>query len=210
MPRPTGAYALGGPGSVFGWIGGRNLDILHLLFPNNAGESVQPEDNVCFIPRCFTFPLLRNLTEYFLLCDLVNGIVVLLLCFLITVGMIVTKVLWCWLNPCFASVTPLHMHANSGMLFQIFHFWQFLSWRRYWVGIYNGFFEESFQVVKLKWCAIIYVASDLVALYTIPKLLKSTMSPPLLCMFARTVSSVCVRWACFMECSAHSHCQWML
>lgn len=157
------------------------LDLLHLLFPNDAGESVGPGDNFCFVPRRFTFPPLRNLlpspTEYFLPDDLVDAIsCLLLLCLLVTVGMIVTKALWCWLDPQFASITPSHKQwyvvANMSKAF----FLAILAIsRRYWVGTYSGFFEDNFQMVEMKRCALIYVSTDLIALFMVPKLPRSTI-----------------------------------
>lgn len=155
------------------------LDYLALLFPNK-GPNITGH-NVCFVQQRFHIPALRSLlpdpTDFFTPDDIVDAIACLiLLCSVITAGMIACKFIWERLDPSFASITPTHKKwyvvANlSKALFLA----MLASSHRYWIGTYNLYFHDQFQVLETKRCGVIYVATDVVALYMVPKLPRSTM-----------------------------------
>ena len=155
------------------------LDALHLIFPNKGRNSTGR--NVCFVPRLIEFPLLRNLlpdsTELFVPDHLVDSCVVLfVLCTLVTVGLILTKFIWERVDSKFASITPSHKkwYVVANMSKAFFLACMALS-SRYWIGAYLGFFLDEFQTVELKRCGMLYIATDIVALYMVPKLPLSTV-----------------------------------
>ena len=155
------------------------LDAVHLLFPNK-GRNVTGS-NVCFVPKTFGLPLLENLlppaNKYFTPDELVDGVMALaVLCLVITVGMIVSKTVWSLLDPQFALIHPPHKqwyvvaNLSKALFLGIFCFSS-----RYWIGAYREFYLDEFQMVELKRCMMVYVATDVVALYLVPKLPKSTI-----------------------------------
>ena len=155
------------------------LDVLHLLFPNKGRNTTGR--NVCFVPKLIGFPPLRNLlpdsTGLFAPDHLVDSSVVLFcLCTLVTVGLILAKFIWEKLDSRFATITPAHKKwyvvANISKAFFLACM-AFSS--RYWIGAYLGFFRDEFQTVELKRCGMLYLTTDVVALYMVPKLPRSTI-----------------------------------
>lgn len=155
------------------------LDYLSLLFPNKGPNTTG--NNVCFVQQRFHVPALKALlpapTDYFTPDDFIDGVVCFtLLCGIITIGMIVCKFLWEHLDPSFASINPAHKKwyvvAN---LSKAFFLGLMASSHRYWLGTYNLYFYDQFQVLEAKRCGVIYVATDAVALYMVPKLPRSTV-----------------------------------
>ncbi len=155
------------------------LDTLHLLFPNQGRDTVG--DNVCFIPRHFTFSPLRNLlpnqTDFFTPDDFVDCCVALFyMCILVTVGMIIVKFVWEKIDSRFAGITPNHKKwyvvAN---LFKAFFLGCMAFSSRYWIGSYNGLVFDSFAGLEVKRTGMLYLVTDLVALYMVPKLPTSTI-----------------------------------
>ena len=154
------------------------LDVLHLLFPNKGPNVVG--DNVCFVPRPFQFPLLKGLLPegggLFTPDDLVDAIVSLvLLCVLVTVGLVVVKCVWEFLDPQFRSITPSHKrwYVVANMSKAFFLFCMCIS-TRYWIGGYKCHHDDDCQLTELKRCMMLYIATDTVALYMVPKLPFST------------------------------------
>ena len=155
------------------------LDVLHLMFPNKGRNSTGK--NVCFVPKLIEFPPLRNLLPdsagLFVPDHFVDSCVVLFtLCTLVTVGLVLAKFIWEILDPRFASITPPHKKwyvvANMSKAF----FLACLAFSsRYWIGAYMGFFLDEFQTVELKRCGMLYLTTDVVALYMVPKLPRSTV-----------------------------------
>ena len=155
------------------------LDYLALLFPNK-GSNISGS-NVCFVQQAFKIPALRKLlpdpTDYFTPDDVVDSVACFaVLCVLITLGMIACKLIWERLDGNFAAINPPHKKwyvvANlSKALFLAI----LASSHRYWLGTYNFYFYDHFQVLELKRCGVIYIATDAVALYMVPKLPRSTV-----------------------------------
>ena len=154
------------------------LDAIHLLFPNKGPNVVG--DNVCFAPRPFHVPLLTSLLpeggDLFTPHDLVDAVVSLtLLCILVAVGLVVAKHLWELLDPQFRAITPEHKkwYVVANMSKAFFLLCMTFS-TRFWIGAYKCFVEDDCQMTELKRCMMIYVATDTVALFMVPKLPTST------------------------------------
>ena len=163
------------------------LDYLSLLFPNH-GANVSG-DNVCFVQQRFHIPTLSRLlpdsTSFFTPDDFIDGLACFsILCVLITTGMILCKCLWEWLDPCFAGINPPHKkwyvvaNLSKALFLGIM-----ASSHRYWLGTYRLYYYDEFQVLEVKRCGVIYVATDAVALYMVPKLPRSTVIHHLSTMF---------------------------
>ena len=155
------------------------LDVLHLMFPNKGRNSTGR--NVCFVPKLIEFAPLRNLlpdsTGLFQADHLVDSSVILFtLCALVTIGLILAKFIWERVDPSFASIMPSHKkwYVVANMSKAFFLACMALS-SRYWIGAYLGFFLDEFQTVELKRCGMLYLTTDVVALYMVPKLPLSTI-----------------------------------
>ena len=155
------------------------LDVLYMLFPNHGRDSTAT--NVCFVPRHFKFPAVENLlpprTEQFVPEDLVDSLIFLpLLCIVVTVAMVVTKAAWDYFDPVFAAVKPAHKKwyivAN---LYKAFFLAVLATSHRFWVRNYLAFILDEFNCLPVKRCAMVYVVTDVVALYMVPKLPRSTI-----------------------------------
>lgn len=155
------------------------LDYLCLLFPNQ-GPNITG-NNVCFVHQPFQIlPLRRLLPDpngYFTPDDLVDCLACFtLLCGIITVGMITCKYVWEWLDPRFATIDPPHKkwYVVANLTKALF-LGILASSHRYWLGTYRLYYYDQFQVSEVKMCGVIYVATDAVALYMVPKLPRSTV-----------------------------------
>ena len=155
------------------------IDFLQLLFPNEGCEQVG--ENVCFVPRHFQFQTLLNLLPApslnYLPDDLVDAIISLvILSVLTTIGMIVAKAIWNALDSRFSTIEPPHKQwyvvANISKAFFL-AVMAFSS--RYWIGSYKSFYLDEFQMVELKRLGMMYITTDLVSLYMVPKLPRSTI-----------------------------------
>lgn len=154
------------------------LDYFSLLFPNK-GANISG-DNVCFVQERFKLPalimLLPDPTNSFTPDDFVDGLACfILLCSIVTLGMIICKCLWEQLDANFAAINPPHKKwyvvANLSKAFLLA---LIACSHRCWFGTYN-MFHDHFQILEVKRCAVIYVATDAVALYMVPKLPRSTV-----------------------------------
>ena len=155
------------------------LDVLHLMFPNK-GRNLTGR-NVCFVPRLIEFPPLHNMlpnaTELFVPDHLVDSCVILIaLCVLVTLVLILSKLIWERFDSRFASISPSHKkwYVVANLSKSFFLACMALS-SRYWIGVYSGFFLDKFQTVELKRCGMLYIVTDIVALYMVPKLPRSTI-----------------------------------
>ena len=155
------------------------LDVIHLLFPNEGPTALS--DNVCFVPRPFHVPFLSNLLpeggDLFTPHDLVDAVVSLtLLCVLVAIGLAVVRQVWVWLDPQFGAIAPSHKQwyvvANMSKAFFLFCL-TFSS--RFWIGSHKCHMYDECQLTELKRCMMIYVATDTVALFMVPKLPTSTV-----------------------------------
>lgn len=155
------------------------LDYLSLLFPNRGPNTTG--NNVCFVQQRFQLPFLRRLLPdsngYFTPDDFIDGLACFaLLCAVITAGMAVCKYVWEWVDPHFANINPPHKkwyvvaNLSKALFLGIM-----ASSHRYWLGTYKLYYHDQFQVLEVKRCGVIYVATDAVALFMVPKLPRSTV-----------------------------------
>lgn len=153
------------------------LDALYLLFKNKGRNATG--FNVCFPAERFKFHPLRNLlpdqTDSFTPDDFVDSLVCLFIsCIVVTFGIFAGKFIWERIDPQFASITPTHKKwyvvAN---LSKSFFLGCMCLTSRYWVGTYYGYIYDNLDI-NAKRCGMLYVATDLVALFMVPKLPFST------------------------------------
>lgn len=154
------------------------LDVLFLLFKNKGRNAT--EFNVCFPAERFKFHPLRSLlpdqTDSFTPDDFVDCLVCLFIsCIVVVLGIVAVKSIWDRIDPQFASIMPSHKKwyvvANLSKSF-ILGCMTLTS--RYWVGTYYGYIYDNLDVINVKCCGMLYVATDLVALFMVPKLPFST------------------------------------
>ena len=155
------------------------LDILHLLFSNKGLDAVG--DNVCFDPRHMELPYvleyLPNKTHLFSPDDLVDGMTaLLLLSVIVTIALVVAKKIWEAIDPNFQSITPSHKkwYVVANISKSFFLGCLALS-TKFWYGAYKAHILDDIQVIELKRCMAVYITTDLVALYMVPKLPVSTI-----------------------------------
>lgn len=155
------------------------LDYISLLFPNK-GPNITG-NNVCFVQQHFKIPALRMLlpdrTDMFTPDDFIDcQVCLLLICGVITLGMIICKLLWEYIDPNFAAINPPHKkwyvvaNLSKALLLATM-----ACSHRYWLGTYKFYFYDQFQVLEIKRCGVVYVATDAVALFMVPKLPRSTV-----------------------------------
>lgn len=155
------------------------LDYLSLLFPNE-GPNISG-NNVCFVQQRFQISPFRSFlpdsSDYFTPDDLIDGVACLVvLCVVITVGMTLCKFVWEYVDSSFAAINPPHKkwyvvaNLSKALFLGIL-----ASSHRYWLGTYRLYYYDQFQALEVKRCGVIYVATDVVALYMVPKLPRSTV-----------------------------------
>ena len=158
------------------------LDIIHsALFP--YGPPLGDEINLCKAPRYYSFPTLEQILPpsdgIFVVEDFIDGVVCLLVCIvLLTVAMYLVHVIWDKIDEKFSSINPSHKKwyvvANLSKAFLLGV--QALSFR-YWWAVYITYIKLGRHVyrLELKKCAVLYIVTDVVALYMLPKLPRSTI-----------------------------------
>lgn len=109
--------------------------------------------------------------------DLVDSAICLArLCAAVTVGFLVLKFVWDYIDPKFRSISPAHKKwyvvAN---LFKASFLASIALSPRVWTGAYGGYVHDIFAGIELKRCGILYIATDVVSLYMVPKLPLSTV-----------------------------------
>ncbi len=155
------------------------VDALFLLFKNEGFNATG--FNVCFVGKRFQIPPLRNLipgtTSFYTPDDFVDCIACLFITsVLVTIGIILTKNVWCYLDPGFRAITPSHKqwYVVANLSKSFFLGCMALS-PRYWIGVYYGYVLNNMVGLSFKRCGMLYISTDLVALYMVPKLPRSTV-----------------------------------
>ena len=157
------------------------LDVLYLLFSNKGYNSTSTGFNVCFVAHLHIFPPLRNMlptpTAYFTPDHFVDGLVTLFIAsIVVTIGIFLVKTIWFYFHPEFRSIKPPHKQwyvvAN---LSKSFFLGSMALSSRYWIYVYHFCVLDNMDTIYVKRCAILYVATDLVALFMVPKLPRSTI-----------------------------------
>jgi len=156
------------------------LDKLHYtLFP--YGPPVGNEVNLCMVPRYITVPWLEKAlpssSDVFVVEDLIDSIACLFITmFLLSLSWYAVYYVWNRVDHRFAAVSPAHKKwyviANLSKSFLLGI--QALS-IRYWMSVYMSYVEGRYRVrLELKRCIVLYVVTDVVALFMVPKLPRST------------------------------------
>lgn len=153
------------------------LDIIHfILFPNHGRDATG--DNLCYRPRYMGIQYIQDFTsESYLLEDFVDCTIALIIsCFAVTIGFIVGKYLWDAVDNNFKIVSPSHKkwYVVANICKAFFLGCMAVS-PKYWIGVYQGQVLDEFQQLELKRTMALYVSTDLVALYMVPKLPTSTI-----------------------------------
>ena len=155
------------------------LDFLHFLFPNEGWSSVG--DNVCFTPQPFSLPHLHKYLpdgdDFFLPEQIIDSVVsLILLTGIVTVAMIVMKWVWSRVDPHFAAITPVHKqwYVVANMCKAVALLIMTCS-TRFWIGTYRSILLDGFVNLEMKRCVMIYISTDIAALYMVPKLPHSTI-----------------------------------
>lgn len=154
------------------------LDILHCLFPNEG--RTHSGDNVCFVARPFISKPLQSLlpppSDYYTPGEFIDGVIsMMVMSIIISAMMLFVKEVWSCVDPNFRAINPSHKklyvvaNLSKAVLLGILA----LS-PRYWIGSLR-FYSDAFQGIEIKRCGIIYVATDFVALFLVPKLPRSTV-----------------------------------
>ena len=155
------------------------LDLLHSMFFPNHGRDARGE-NVCFLPRHMKIPYLEKIlpvqTEMFLPEDLVDCTIgLVMVSFFATLAFIAVKYIWETADQRFNSVNPSHKkwYVVANLSKSLILGCMALS-PKYWISFYKLLFG-NFQLLELKRTMVLYIVSDLVALYMVPKLPTSTI-----------------------------------
>ena len=159
------------------------LDLLHLLFPNNGTNFSKDyyNDNACWALTPFRFEvtdaLLPPPSELYTRDGLVDSITCLIVaCSLLSVGFIATHFIWNKLDRHFASIFPEHKkwyvvaNMSKCVLLGII-----CSSSKYWIAVYRAFVLDGFLNIEGKRMAVLYVATDAVALLLVPNMPMSTV-----------------------------------
>ena len=159
------------------------MDVLQMIFFPHHYDRIG--DNVCYEPRPYEWPLLKSLLPEenafggtFLPDDFIDGVVGLsLACLTVTLMMIVAKHVWEWVDPTFNNITPPHKkwYVVANISKSFFLLCIAVS-PRFWIASYQGFLLDNWPcLLFVKRCCILYLTTDVVALYMVPKLPTSTI-----------------------------------
>ena len=154
------------------------FDILMLLFPH---ENSSDSRGNCFTPKHYKVPFLNDLlperTDLYLPDDFIDTLnVIFRMCVLLTIGFIVSKYIWEVLDPKFRAIQPSHKKwyvvANmlKAMILAVLTLCHF-----FWKGLYHGSILDDFSQLAVKRGSAVYIVTDIVALYMVPKLPRTTI-----------------------------------
>ena len=154
------------------------LDALMLLFPH---ENSSDSRGNCFTPKHYKVPFLNDLlperTDLYLPDDLIDILnVIFRMCVLLTIAFIVCKYIWEGLDPKFRAIQPSHKKwyvvANmfKAMILAVLTLCRF-----FWKEFYKGSILDDFTQLAVKRGCAVYIVPDIVALYMVPKLPRTTI-----------------------------------
>ena len=157
------------------------LDIIHfVLF--RYGPPVADEFNMCWVARHFTVPALEQMLPssngVFVVEDFIDSVVCLLICIaVVTVAIFAVYGIWNKIDESFSTINPSHKkwyvvaNLSKALLLGV----QALSFN-YWWGMYTSYIHGRYIFqLELKRCTVLYACTDVVALYMVPKLQRSTI-----------------------------------
>ena len=156
------------------------LDVLFSLFPNKGRSYVG--HNTCFVPRLFGCKfILQNLlpaaTDYYTPDLFIDGMIALMvMSIIVSLMMLFTKEVWSCLDPGFKSIHPSHkkLYVVANLAKAVLLGILTLS-PRYWVGAIRFYNDDYRNEIGIKRCVVVYIATDFVALFLVPKLPRSTL-----------------------------------
>ena len=158
------------------------LDILqYIVFPTQRHHTGR---YFCTIPSPLTFSGLNNLlpppSKFFAPSDLVDTIVAsFAVCLFVTIAMVILKIGWEQVDQRFNSIQPAHKkwyvvaYLCKGILLSFIAFSS-----GYWRLAYDFLVAReltSLEILQLKRCAVIMVTPDVVGLFMVPKMPKSSV-----------------------------------
>ena len=154
------------------------FDALMLLFPH---ENSSDSRGNCYTPKHYQVPFLNDLlperTDLYLPDDLIDTLnVIFRMCVLLTIGLIVCKYIWEGLDPKFRAIQPSHKKwyvvANmfKAMILAVLTLCRF-----FWKEFYKGSILDDFTQLAVKRGCAVYIVPDIVALYMVPKLPRTTI-----------------------------------
>ena len=161
--------------------GGRYMepfDALMLLFPH---ENSSDNRGNCFTPKHYKFPFLNDLlperTDLYSPDDFIDTLnIIFRMCVLLTIGFIVCKYIWEGLDPKFRAIQPSHKKwyvvAN---IFKAMTLAVLTLCRFFWKEFYYGSILDDFPQLAVKRACAVYIVPDIVALYMVPKLPRTTI-----------------------------------
>jgi hypothetical protein len=116
-------------------------------------------------------------------------------CFAVTIGMLVLNRVWAFFDPAFKNIDPPHkrMYVVAN-IFKSFMLGIMVLSPRWWTGNAHAFAHDDFLAVPMKRTVMLYVATDVVALYLVEKLPLTTK----IHHYAATVLAVIV---CAIDCT---------
>ena len=166
------------------------LDVLFFLFPNekNSNESV-----FCLSPKYYQIPYEFNLSwqpGLLRLEDLIDCMIGLtIMCIWLTIAFIVCKYIWDYIYPSFSSVTPAHKKWYVvGNMSKALFLGAIVFSPYYPTALQQAYNDEFTDQLVIKRSMVIYLATDVVALYMIPKLPQSTIIHHVTTMLASFLS----------------------
>ena len=163
------------------------LDMLFLLFSNKGFVSKRDSNgtvyNACYPAERLRYSPLNNLfasfssSMYFTPEDFADGVIGLLITSVVVIlAIVLGRSIWLCFDPKFKSVTPSHKqwYVVANLCKSFFLGCMALS-PRYWKLVYQSYYLDNMDAIYVKRCAILYVGTDLVALFMVPKLPRSTI-----------------------------------
>ncbi len=139
----------------------------------------------CVSPSRYSIPYVLDLlppqSKYFAPQDLVDSLAALvIISAYLTVAIGVTKLAWDKMDSRFASISPSHKKwyvvAN---IYKAFLLSILASTPTYWLATWNLLMYDTpitdVDSIKMKRCALVYAVTDIVALYMVPKLPRTTV-----------------------------------
>ena len=156
------------------------LDLMHLLFSNNGSVGVQ-NSFACYHLTPYRSAFLERILPpskgLYTREGLIDSIVCFAIaCFLFTMLTLCVQFLWNKMDRRFAKINPPHkkwyvvVNVGKCLVLGI----QALSYR-YWMGAHSAFVLDQFSNLEIKRIIVMYVCTDAVALYMVPKLPFSTI-----------------------------------
>ena len=172
------------------------FDLFHFFLFPQLDKQVDTSLGYCYYPRVYNLPyiwsLLPDETDLFLPKELVDtGAALFVSGILVTLGLILARYGWDYVDPSFNSIKPSHKKwyvvANLSKSF----FLGMMVLNTQFVRELWRMFSDDFGGILTKRSIVMYVVTDVVALALVPKLPRSTIIHHVLTFLLGTVT-----WSC--------------